>query len=316
MAPSSVTCPNCQTTFRITNAQLKATNGSMRCGSCLQIFNAMDQVEQPKKEESKETIGYSEYTPTTQKKEDPAVQPKQQQPLEKLVVRRHKPIKKTRPSQAEKNWTKKGLDPSIKAKVATTPIEYDGYHQQSIETLIQELDKRETEKSINKQQRKKRAYWIVAACSLMALLTLQFAWFNRNTLSLNPTLRPTYATVCKLLPCSLPPLANINAIRIIDLVVRSHPDRENALQIDAVIMNDDRHPQPFPDLKLTFTDINGRLVADRTFTPFEYLGGDLADSQEMPNAQPIRIGLEILDPGERAVNYQLTFSRNKATRFN
>ncbi len=33
-------CPNCQTSFRVTDAQLNIANGAVRCGSCLHIFNA------------------------------------------------------------------------------------------------------------------------------------------------------------------------------------------------------------------------------------------------------------------------------------
>lgn len=33
-------CPKCQTSFRVTDAQLDIANGAVRCGSCLHIFNA------------------------------------------------------------------------------------------------------------------------------------------------------------------------------------------------------------------------------------------------------------------------------------
>ncbi|WP_339672877.1 DUF3426 domain-containing protein [Dasania marina] len=35
-------CPKCQTSFRVTDAQLDIANGAVRCGSCLHIFNAPD----------------------------------------------------------------------------------------------------------------------------------------------------------------------------------------------------------------------------------------------------------------------------------
>ncbi|WBA82992.1 DUF3426 domain-containing protein [Endozoicomonas sp. GU-1] len=298
MTPSSVTCPHCQTIFRITHAQLKAARGSVRCGSCLQVFNAIDQLPLLKEQEKKalNTPTESVETSPSNHREEPRTPTQTQKKLrETLVVQQQKPVKKPDSTPPETSRSK-DLDPSIKAKVATAPIQYDGYHQQSIETLIHELDQRETEETINEQQlRRKRTYWGVAACSLLVLLTLQFAWFNRNTLSLNPALRPAYTMTCNLLSCTLPPMVNLTAIRSVDLVIRSHPDQDNALQVDAVIINEARHSQPFPDLKLTFTDINGRLVANRTFTPSEYLGGELAGSDEMPKAQPIRLGLEIID---------------------
>ena len=35
-------CPSCQTTFRVTTEQLKVRLGKVRCGSCQQVFNALE----------------------------------------------------------------------------------------------------------------------------------------------------------------------------------------------------------------------------------------------------------------------------------
>ena len=44
MSDSITRCPNCQTAFRITDAHLKSAKGSVRCGSCLKVFNALDHL--------------------------------------------------------------------------------------------------------------------------------------------------------------------------------------------------------------------------------------------------------------------------------
>lgn len=41
-------CPACETSFRITEAQLNTAKGAVRCGSCLQIFKAMDNLLPPR----------------------------------------------------------------------------------------------------------------------------------------------------------------------------------------------------------------------------------------------------------------------------
>ena len=38
-------CPNCETSFRLTEEQLRMANGSVRCGSCLTVFQADLHVE-------------------------------------------------------------------------------------------------------------------------------------------------------------------------------------------------------------------------------------------------------------------------------
>ncbi|MHC8409349.1 DUF3426 domain-containing protein [Pseudomonas sp. Hz4] len=45
MTDSFVTqCPHCQTSFRVSHTQLSVARGVVRCGSCLQVFNAAQQL--------------------------------------------------------------------------------------------------------------------------------------------------------------------------------------------------------------------------------------------------------------------------------
>ena len=296
MTPSSVTCPHCQTSFRITKAQLNAADGSVRCGSCLQVFNAVDQLEQAP---PASTPDDDKATPDTTITDE--------QPNQNPLIQQQTPATETiaQPDQDSGH--------EIKAEIASAPVAFNGHQQQTIDRLIEELDEQESESTVNTHQHR-RVRWIIAALILSLLLLGQFAWFNLPVLSLNPALRGAYASVCQLLDCTLPPQVNIQAIRSLELVVRSHPNHQDVLQVDTVIINEADHTQPFPDLQLTFTDINGRVVANRTFTPTEYLAGELAGSRVMPKAQPVRLGLEIIDPGEEAVNYQLKFSASQPTK--
>jgi hypothetical protein len=60
-----------------------------------------------------------------------------------------------------------------------------------------------------------------------------------------------------------------------NLVVRSHPEFNGALVVDAIIYNRATFSQPFPLLELRFADLNGHLIASRRFKPGEYLSGEL-----------------------------------------
>ncbi|MEX1034102.1 MAG: DUF3426 domain-containing protein [Cellvibrionaceae bacterium] len=50
MADMITRCPACETSFRITEAQLNTAKGAVRCGSCLQIFRAADNLVPPRGE--------------------------------------------------------------------------------------------------------------------------------------------------------------------------------------------------------------------------------------------------------------------------
>jgi predicted Zn finger-like uncharacterized protein len=148
-----------------------------------------------------------------------------------------------------------------------------------------------------------------AALSLAALLILagQYLVFNFAELSRTPSWRPFYANLCGAVGCSLPNPSDVSRLRGANLVVRAHPTAANALVVDVIVFNNAEYPQPFPLLELGFTSLNGQAIASRRFQPAEYLRGDLTDMTEMPPGVPIRLSLEILDPGSAAQNYTLRF---------
>jgi predicted Zn finger-like uncharacterized protein len=45
-------CPNCKTTFKVTQKTLDLAKGKVRCGACLSVFQATDYMLQPKGEKS------------------------------------------------------------------------------------------------------------------------------------------------------------------------------------------------------------------------------------------------------------------------
>ena len=40
-------CPECETTFRVTDETLKKANGQVRCGRCASVFNAYAELHDP-----------------------------------------------------------------------------------------------------------------------------------------------------------------------------------------------------------------------------------------------------------------------------
>jgi predicted Zn finger-like uncharacterized protein len=143
-------------------------------------------------------------------------------------------------------------------------------------------------------------------------LASQYLWFNKDTLSQNPRLRGGLESACALLSCTLPPLVDLRAIHSDTLVVRSHGEIANALSVNFQFRNDAQFPQPFPGLSLRFTDADNQVVAERRFTPTEYLPDGVADLGVMPPGSPVQVRLDILDPGIKAINYEISFYSNSA----
>ncbi|MEE2764313.1 MAG: DUF3426 domain-containing protein [Pseudomonadota bacterium] len=149
--------------------------------------------------------------------------------------------------------------------------------------------------------------WTLVVLTLVGVLVAQVTWLQFDRLSAIPELRPFYEQGCELAGCELKPLVNVDAIQSRKLVVRTDPENRSQLVVDAVIINRADFEQPFPAIALTFSNLNGDVVAQSVFTPDEYLAGDGRELTAMPKGTPVRIAIDIRDPGKDAVNYNLNF---------
>lgn len=147
--------------------------------------------------------------------------------------------------------------------------------------------------------------------SLLALIGLvtQLGWAKFDYFSRIEPYRTAYTFLCPYLGCQVPALVDTRQISAFNLVVREHPETAGALAVDVMIMNNAPFNQPYPDLVLVFTDIDENQVASRRFSPTEYLGGEAAGSSHMPQKQPVHLTLDLVDPGEKAVNYHIYIPR-------
>lgn len=152
---------------------------------------------------------------------------------------------------------------------------------------------------------KKRLMWPALALLALLLLLAQVAWLEFHRLNTVEPYRSFYALVCRHIECTLPELVDRRQISTSNLVVRSHPEADNALLVDVILQNNADFEQTFPTLLLTFSDLHNQPVASRRLAPSDYLGGELAGRDNMPVKQPIHIGLEIVDPGPEAVSYSI-----------
>ncbi|QIH05974.1 MULTISPECIES: DUF3426 domain-containing protein [unclassified Pseudomonas] len=427
MTDSFVTqCPHCQTRFRVSHAQLSVARGVVRCGSCLQVFNAARQLlEQRAAKEG--TVPKPVAKPAAEPAPKPApapVEPKLQPPppepapaqraisqkqwsaaemdldhldldeeLAKLEQREIQPAKafgrehapredgltaRRDPQDADEgNWpgglfasaaehdepesislksthdsdvepprssrTEPSLsfnladlddepqhprlrpddEPEPVAPVATNHSDSDDQaptatagkkRRERNEPGVQDdvlLDLEDDPLHLDWQKRRspwgRRLLWLLLILLAAGGLVAQYIAYHFDELARQDQYRPWFQQLCPEFGCTVPSRVDIDRIKSSNLVVRSHPEFSGALVVDAIIYNRAPFSQPFPLLELRFADLNGHLIASRSFKPGEYLGGDLQDAAEMPPQTPIHIALDILDPGPKAVNYSLSF---------
>ena len=144
--------------------------------------------------------------------------------------------------------------------------------------------------------------------ALTATLGIQLAIF-RSTEIANalPSLRPLLELVCQRVECRYNGPIDVDRIQLVSRDIRDHPARPDALLIKATLVNKAPFAQPFPDMEITLSDLTGAVVARRRFHPREYLGSYWHPFLLMRPDQPVQVTLEVLNPGQDAVNFEFAF---------
>lgn len=156
-------------------------------------------------------------------------------------------------------------------------------------------------------RRMKSATMAIASLGLVLVLAGQYLWFNLDSLVRDRRLSAVTGPLCRFQDCPDPRSINLAAVVTEELVVRSHPAVEDALQVDFIFRNDDNREQLFPLVELNFTDNAGAIVANRVFTTEEYLPPEMQLFTHMPAHSSIQVSLELMDPGAEATGYYLEF---------
>lgn len=153
--------------------------------------------------------------------------------------------------------------------------------------------------------------WSVLIGLLVIVLFGQFVYFKRADLNKYAPGRVVVDAVCAVIKpmksCEEVLPRDLQAIEVMDRDVRSHPNTKGALLITATIQNKAEFQQPFPDLELSFSDINQKLLAQRRFKPEEYLSPEIDIGAGMKAKLPLRVQIELVDPGPEAVNFEFNF---------
>ncbi len=147
--------------------------------------------------------------------------------------------------------------------------------------------------------------WGVLGILLCALLFTQASYFLGDKLAQGyPVLRPWLEQFCAASGCQLSLQRAPDKISVVNRDVRSHPTVASALLINVTLQNNAGFTQPYPQLKLSFFDINHTLLATRTFQPEEYLSQEIDINSGFPASKPLSATLELIDPDKQAINFE------------
>ena len=158
---------------------------------------------------------------------------------------------------------------------------------------------------LEEPKKKRTLLWCFLSLVALFALASQLAFFNFDRLAVDDRFRPAYQLACETLKCELPVQQNIDNITSSGLSIRPHAKLRNALSVDLILTNNAIFTQPFPNVRLDFSDLNQKPVASRVFKPDEYLNADFDKLDKMPIAVPIHLSFEIKHPGAEATNFSV-----------
>jgi predicted Zn finger-like uncharacterized protein len=103
------------------------------------------------------------------------------------------------------------------------------------------------------------------------------------------------------------PFRDPESIELVSREMLSHPMRPRVLLLNATIVNRAQQAQAYPDIDVRLFNLDNDVISERRFRPTDYLTSTSAMRGGMTPGAYLRFSLEMLDPGERAVGFELEF---------
>lgn len=252
-------CTACSTTFRVTQEQLQAHNGKVRCGTCMTVFDGTKAlVALPVPEAPLPAAGAG------------GVAGFELQPVTPAAV---------------------AVTPAVPRPPEVT------YEEQDYGPAPEQLSL--DDQFYPEESRRGARIWAAGVALLALALGGQAAYFHRGDLAAQyPGLKPYLLQFCDLLRCTVAPPQRPKqiAIEASDLQA-TDTARPGIIQLTATLRNHAGYDLGFPALDLVLTNTKEHMLARRIFRPKDYLGRGRDVAAGIPANAEITIRLD-LDTGD------------------
>lgn len=248
-------CPACQTQFEVTDEQMQAYAGKVRCGECDHVFDARSHLVvtgaslQPEAEVAATASDAEVYfkvsaeaaqVDTTAETHDLSLKP--DVALENELT----PTWNVRVDETE------NTDPEIPAFLRNVSLS--------------------DERPVPVENPASQWVFVTLSGILLLLLLLQFVYFSRIHLAANyPQIKPFLQAFCQSLHCDVSLPQDISQLTIDDADIQEHKERQGVLTFSSVLMNHGSVVQAYPKVELTLTNTADEAVLRKILKPTEYL---------------------------------------------
>lgn len=305
-------CPECDTTFRVTDETLKKANGQVRCGRCASVFNAYAELHDPtaKSFEPEDAAPRNVPEPPAAAAEPPpALSPQAADPPAEASI-------EVTPGANVDAEPDPEAEPAAAAPAddGETPAESQPISGTEIERVLTAdvaaplpATAFAWPESGAPPARKTSRWWTAAAAFAVLVLAAQALHHFRADVAGHPTFGPWIIATYAALGSEITPTWDVHQYQIVDWVATAEPNARGlgSLKITARIQNRGPLRQPYPAVQLRLKDRWEEAVGSRTFTPAEYLPRDTPRGRLMSPGETARAELEVVDPGPDAYGFEL-----------
>ncbi len=277
------TCPECRTAFRVTQEQLGARRGMVRCGRCTAVFNAYDnlqaEIETPEEDEIEspdQARMHSQEFVTAIEPADSAVRAESEsQPAENLLYEVIDAADDTAATQAEppgSAWLAEIADDAVELDAAMMPDNPRARQRQDVDDiLLSDLPSSRDADVSGSGILKGLLYGILASLLFVTLLAQTIFFLRAELVTWLPEMRPALAMACKSLGCELPLSRDPEALHIEASSLETDPEQAAHARLRVTFSNRSRQAQDWPHFILKLSDIHNTAMAQRVFKPRDYL---------------------------------------------
>lgn len=264
-------CPECHTTFRITNEALEKADGRVRCGRCSNIFNAYAELREQPQYDSNSDAARSQTTAASEQRSSEREAPATR--TEHVILEAPAPLfesgaapEAARESRAAAVWTLES--------VADLPP-------------------------------KRSLGWGIGASAAALVLLAQAVHHFRADLADRPVVGGWLSAAYAVVGIDLEPHWNVEQYEILNWGATSETGAggQGNLVIRSRIQNTAARSQPYPLVHLKLLDRWEEAVGTRVFRPSEYLAA--ATGGLMPAGDTAEAELIVVDPGPDAYGFEL-----------
>ena len=312
MAAMTTTCPACHTRFRVTSEQMDAHGGDVRCGRCAKVFNAHAYLEHELEELQHEGQARLPFEEPDNSKQAPftiapspsieegwgeGIEEDTVQPLQEMDERL--PESPAKVESLIPEWGEESFpEPPAAEEPPGEPVTAEP------DTLApQFVPERPVAPrffaEIADEPKKHRFFWLwlIGALLLLAGMGVQGLYFFRSDLAASyPDFKPFLQQLCGTLRCGIRLPANPELLSIDTSHLEADPQQANRVALNAILRNRARLAQEYPQLELTLTDTQDRMIARRVFVPREYAKGADLNRGMAPNEEmAVKLNLDLGD---------------------